>query len=121
MGHKHNKSIIKDKPNTWVIDIVKTLIANNHILVFMSGRSDKCQLDTRKWLDKYFQGIDYQLYMRPDSQYWEKDAKIKLELYLQHIQPYYDVFCVFDDRKQVVDMWRNALGLNVCQVAEGNF
>ena len=28
---------------------------------------------------------------------------------------------VFDDRNQVVDMWRNGLGLQCFQVADGNF
>jgi hypothetical protein len=31
------------------------------------------------------------------------------------------VLFVIDDRKQVVDMWRNVAGLKVAQVAEGNF
>jgi hypothetical protein len=31
-----------------------------------------------------------------------------------------DVFAVFDDRNKVVDMWRSN-GLNVFQVAEGDF
>ena len=31
-----------------------------------------------------------------------------------------DIFAVFDDRQKVVDMWRNN-GLNVFQVADGNF
>jgi hypothetical protein len=32
-----------------------------------------------------------------------------------------DVQFVVDDRKQVVDMWRNVAGLPVAQVAEGKF
>ena len=31
-----------------------------------------------------------------------------------------DIFAVFDDRQKVVDMWRSN-GLNVFQVADGNF
>ena len=31
-----------------------------------------------------------------------------------------EIFCVFDDRQKVVDMWRD-LGLTCFQVASGNF
>ena len=112
-----------DSPNVWVIDIIKAYLKvyDDVTLMFLSGRSDECFDDTNKWLQEHFRGIDYYLNMRPKEQYWEKDAKVKLEMYRKHVEPIYDVLCVFDDRKQVVDMWRNALGLNVCQVAEGNF
>ena len=59
--------------------------------------------------------------MRPKAQEFEKDAKIKHEIYINQIEPKYDVQFVIDDRKQVVDMWRNVVGLKVAQVAEGNF
>jgi hypothetical protein len=59
--------------------------------------------------------------MRPKAQEFEKDAKIKHEIYINEIKPNYDVRFVIDDRKQVVDMWRNVAGLPVAQVAEGNF
>ena len=40
---------------------------------------------------------------------------------MKEIMEEYDVLCVFDDRNQVVDMWRNGLGLQCFQVADGNF
>ena len=45
---------------------------------------------------------------------------VKREIFDREIRDRYRVVGVFDDRKQVVRMWR-ALGLTVFQVAEGNF
>lgn len=57
--------------------------------------------------------------MRPagDSR---KDAIVKREIFDQEIRDRWRVIGVFDDRQQVVRMWR-ALGLTVFQVAEGDF
>jgi hypothetical protein len=115
-----------DKPNDWVIDLIESycLIQKSYNkdsnLIFLSGRCDVCFDDTKEWLEKYFH-IPFELYMRPKAQEFEKDAKIKHEIYINEIKPNYDVRFVIDDRKQVVDMWRNVAGLPVAQVAEGNF
>ena len=115
-----------DKPNDWVIDLIESYYliqaANGTAcrLIFLSGRCDVCFDDTKEWLEKYFH-IPFELYMRPKAQEFEKDAKIKHEIYINEIKPKYDVRFVIDDRKQVVDMWRNVAGLPVAQVAEGNF
>tara|TARA_R100000458_G_scaffold43718_1_gene41700 strand:- start:1104 stop:1553 length:450 start_codon:yes stop_codon:yes gene_type:complete len=118
-----------DSPNEWVINLVLSYIhtqldvnKQDTQLIFLSGRSAECYELTDKWLkENGFKDLDYLLFMRPTYQLYEKDAKVKLELYREHIEPFYAVDIVFDDRQQVVDMWRNALGFNVCQVAEGNF
>ena len=49
-----------------------------------------------------------------------KDSIVKKELYEEHIKNRYEVLCVFDDRNQVVDMWREE-GLLCCQVYYGDF
>ena len=49
-----------------------------------------------------------------------RDSIVKLEIFDQEIRDRYHVIGVFDDRQQVVRMWR-ALGLTVFQVAEGDF
>ena len=45
---------------------------------------------------------------------------MKAEIFEREIRHRWAVTGVFDDRAQVVRMWR-ALGLTVFQVAEGNF
>jgi hypothetical protein len=49
-----------------------------------------------------------------------KDSVVKQELFDEHIRDIYDVVAVYDDRQQVVDMWR-AMGIDCFQVAPGNF
>ena len=49
-----------------------------------------------------------------------KDSIVKREIFDREIRDRYRVVGVFDDREQVVQMWR-ALGLTVFQVAEGDF
>jgi hypothetical protein len=57
--------------------------------------------------------------MRPagDSR---RDAIVKQEIFDTEVRDRWRVVGVFDDRRQVVRMWR-ALGLTVFQVAEGDF
>jgi len=59
------------------------------------------------------------LLMRPygDSR---QDSVVKQEIYRKQIAPYFDVAWVYDDRDQVVKMWRDE-GLTCMQVAPGNF
>ena len=49
-----------------------------------------------------------------------KDSVVKRELFDAHVRDRYNVRRVYDDRNQVVDMWRS-LGLACLAVAEGNF
>ena len=112
-----------DRPNNWVIDIVHAINKiYEYQIIFLSGRSEECYNDTIIWLNRYMDITSpIILHMRPVDQLYEKDAKVKHEMYLKYVKPFYDVQFVIDDRKQVVDMWRNVAGLPVMQVAEGNF
>lgn len=119
-----------DKVNEYVfnlIDRIKTIYdfermesdgeISNHIIL-MSGRMDKCRPQTEKWL--YDNGIPYDvLYMRKTNDF-RQDSTVKKELYEEHIKGRYYVEAVFDDRDQVVKMWRDE-GLLCCQVYYGNF
>ena len=87
--------------------------------IIVSGRSNEFREVTEKWL--YDHGVTYKhLYMRPahDKQ---NDAVVKREVYEKLIAPNYNVICVIDDRNQIVNMWRNELGLRCLQVADGDF
>lgn len=46
---------------------------------------------------------------------------MKRELYETFVEGKYNVRLVLDDRNQVVDMWRDELGLTCFQVAPGDF
>ena len=109
----------EDLPNRPVIDLVRTLYAAGHEVVFVSGRTDACREATEKWLAANV-GVPYAgLHMREAGD-GRADFKVKAELFDQHIRDAYDVAFVLDDRNQVVEMWR-AMNLPVFQVADGNF
>lgn len=93
---------------------------DNHpdAVIIMSGRDGSCRPQTEKWLKRH--DIQYdELFMRPAGD-MRKDSIVKLELFDQNIRDRYWVQGVFDDRDQVVAMWRS-LGLVALQVAPGSF
>lgn len=108
----------QDRPNAAVITVVRHLVDQGFHPVFLSGRSDGCFAATAKWLNKHVVK-HFDLYMRKAGDY-RKDCHMKMELFDKHVRDQYNVLCVFDDRNQVVDMWRD-LGLTCMQVAEGDF
>lgn len=111
----------EDQPNQPVIEAVKLFIAARYQVIFCSGRSDECFAETVAWISKEFPelGNDIILWMRKAGD-GRKDSIVKSELFDQHIRNRWDVRYVFDDRDQVVDMWRD-MGLVVFQVAAGKF
>lgn len=87
-------------------------------VILVSGRDGICRKKTEGWLERH--GVPYnELHMRPEGDN-RKDSIIKLEIYENEIKGKYSVECVYDDRDQVVKMWREQ-GLRVFQVAEGDF
>ena len=45
---------------------------------------------------------------------------VKKEMYFEFVHPYFNVDMVFDDRNQVVNLWRD-LGFTCFQVNDGDF
>lgn len=87
-------------------------------IICMSGRDEVCRAETEIWLIR--NGCrPHVLFMRPKKDN-RKDAIVKREIYERDIKPRFTVRLIYDDRNQVVEMWRS-LGLKVFQVADGNF
>ena len=109
-----------DLPITDVIDTVRRLADSGARLVLVTGRSDAVEEPTMDWLLKH--GVPWLcIYMRKAGDHRE-DSVVKAEL-LAEIREDWDnepILGVFEDRKQVVDMYRSK-GLRVFQVADGNF
>jgi len=108
-----------DLPHQSVITAVRAMHAAGNAIIFCSGRDEVCRVDTQAWLELYVD-VPYEgLFMRPagDSR---KDSIVKREIFDDEIRDRWRIVGVFDDRQQVVRMWR-ALGLTVFQVAEGDF
>ncbi len=111
--------VLGDEPNQPVLDAVVERREAGDLIVFMSGRSEKCRPDTEKWLSVNY-GTDYELLLMRPAGDGRRDSVVKQELFDRHIRRHYRVRYVFDDRDQVVRMWRR-LGLTVFQVADGAF
>lgn len=86
-------------------------------IIIVTGRDESCRELTTEWLNFYDIPFD-EMYMRPENDY-RKDSIVKKDIYDNHLSKY-NVLFVYDDRNQVVDMWRG-LGVKVFQVEPGNF
>jgi len=94
---------------------------NKYSHTYVNKDYDNLEQLTRCWLNKYLgPGNWTDLIMRPAGEY-RKDCYVKYDIYRDYIAGQYNVLMVFDDRNQVVDMWRNGLELQCFQVADGNF
>ena len=114
------KNIDLDEPNLPVITMAQLLHSQGSRIIIFSGRSARTQDATIDWLNKH--NVPYHdLHMRPTDRHWHymADNKIK-QHWLDTLVDKDDVFAVFDDRQQVVDMWRQN-GLTCFQVADGDF
>jgi predicted kinase len=109
----------EDRPNVPVIAVVRAMVAAGHRVVFCSGRTAGCRAATEKWLAEHV-AVPYDALLMRAVGDTRKDVVVKAELFDAGIRHAYTVVGVFDDRRQVVDMWRS-LGLTVLQVAPGEF
>ena len=110
------KHIDLDVPNKDVVKMAD-LLSNNHRIWILSGRSDVTYQATVDWLNKHDIWFDH-LVMRPQNHLYLPDNDLK-QMWLDSIGKD-NVAMVFDDRQQVVDMWRKN-GLTTFQVADGDF
>jgi len=113
------KKVNKDLPNDAVINYTHIHKNLGHRVILMSGRDCAARDLTEKWLKDNNVYYD-ELHMRGElsggpNQDYRKDNIIKEELYNKFIKDKYNVLVVFDDRTQVVKLWRK-LGLVCFQV-----
>ncbi|AYR01582.1 ATPase [Arthrobacter phage Seahorse] len=106
-----------DTVNEDVAEVIR-MLSVDFPMIYMSGRSDEHREVTAAWLASHGLVADH-LHMRAAGDH-RKDSTVKHELFDQHVRGNYNIRGVFDDRNQVVEMWR-AIGLTVFQVADGNF
>jgi hypothetical protein len=113
------KACVNDMPNPMVIHMLWTLRDSGYGIAIWTGRSCAVKEQTEKWLkDQGISGVS--LRMRPLG-CKIPDFRLKQQWWRNLEQPE-RWMCrgVFEDRQQVVDMWRKS-GLTCFQVAPGNF
>lgn len=110
--------VANDDPRPQVIETARAHAKAGYKIIVMSGRDAVCRKETTEWLEFY--DIPFsELHMRAEGD-MRKDNIVKQELFDEHIRDKYNVIAVYDDRDQVVDMWR-AMGVDCFQVQPGNF
>lgn len=116
----------EDKPKQDIIALIKSVYYDednrwdNLQLIFVTWRSDKYFPITDTWLRKHaFPYADYKIFMRKEWDF-RQDYEVKKEIYENEIKDKYDVNYIFEDRDQVVKMYRE-LWLTVLHVVNGNF
>lgn len=108
----------EDKPNIPVVNQLRINREAGNTIIIFSGRDDICREDTEAWLHKH--DIKYDLLMMRKHKDNRKDSLIKREMLTHVEQNYGQIVGIFDDRNQVVDMYRS-IGLPVFQVNYGDF
>lgn len=88
------------------------------VIIIASGREDSCYEATAEAVHEIVP--DFELFMRPTGDK-RQDRVIKGELFDKYIRNNFNVHCVYDDRSQVVDLWRLELKLDCFQVNYGDF
>jgi hypothetical protein len=110
---------VDDEPIPEVIAVARAMFSTAQLFM-LTGRSEVVRMETLNWLTCERVPCDL-LLMRKNGDHRE-DCIVKSEL-LDEVRkrfPEEEIAGVFEDRKQVVDMYR-AKGLRVFQVADGNF
>ena len=108
-----------DTPVQWVCDIAKKHIAQGDDVAFFSARNEEQRSLTEAQIDEWIGKGHKGLFLRPDGDF-RPDEVFKSELADKFEEFGGKIDVVYDDRNKVVAMWK-ARGINVVQVAEGDF
>ncbi len=101
-----------------VARMAKMHYAHGDVIIIASGREDSCYEATFAAVHNIVP--DFELFMRKTGDK-RQDRVIKGELFDRHIRNNFNVHCVYDDRNQVVRLWRDELKLDCFQVNDGDF
>ena len=130
----HREHYLETKPKNWsayyenaledpvyedIIWLVKLLKECGNTILIVTARSEDRREITTKWLNEKagLSGVYDKIYMRDIDDYRDDDV-CKKDMLDAIRKDGYDPYLVLDDRKMVVDMWRNE-GLTCLQVRDG--
>jgi len=104
----------EDKPDEVMRKLLWAIWLSGVDIIYLSGRDDSCRDETQSWLkENLFPQGDLHMRAANDNR---KDWIVKGELFDKHIRYNYNVRGVFDDRLQVVNLWKK-MGLKVLNVS----
>jgi len=107
-----------DSPIDPICDLARILYSSGHQILFCTGRNENYRNDTQTWLNRH-KIYGSALYMRGQEDR-RPDYEIKEDLLKRIVVDYGQPDLVFEDRQQVVDMWRRN-GIRCLQVAAGQY
>lgn len=96
-----------------VVDMVNSLYEAGWPIVCCTGRPEKWRSLTMQWLVRWNVNVG-ELLMRPDGDY-RPAPLVKVELVRNRFGDFSKVLCVFDDRDDVIDAFRE-VGVTAFQV-----
>lgn len=108
-----------DTLNETVIEVAECMHDAGHEIVIVSARNERHREVTEHQLKQNFGEFWSHMFLRPDDSY-EPDHEFKKRVLDELIKADWKPDMVFDDRDQVVEMWR-ANGIPCFQVAKGDF
>lgn len=126
VAHKHPERDIHDlskvrldTPNVGVVRAVRALRQMDNTVILMTGRSEDSRKETQRWVEDHV-GYGIPLYMRKSKDF-RPDHVVKHEMFQENIAGKYHVVGVFEDRNQMIRLWRDRLQIPAFQVANGDF
>ena len=113
------KEMETDTPNQHVMEVAECMHDAGHEIVIVSARNERHREVTEHQLKQNFGEFWSHMFLRPDDSF-EPDNQFKQRVLDELIKADWKPDMVFDDRDQVVEMWR-ANGIQCFQVAKGDF
>jgi len=112
------EEMVNDVPNIPIMHTAYDMVKNGHEIIIVSARNERHRALTEKQINDC--GVKFmKLFVREDDDF-RPDEVFKQDVLDALIAVDWKPDLVFDDRDNVVKMWRNN-GLVCAQVAEGDF
>ncbi len=106
----------KDRVHAQVAGLTRALDNYGQDVIVLTGRDAAFRAVTHRWLADH--AVEFTaLHMRPEGDR-RIDALVKYEMFKEKVEPNYNVLGVFDDRPQVLRMWRT-IGVPTFNVGDG--
>jgi hypothetical protein len=93
-----------DEVNWWCRTILASMIKNEVVCIFVTGRPEEYRETTEDWLRNKAHIKNFVLFMRQNNDYSHADD-FKKRVYEDSIKNEFDVLFAIDDDPKIVDMW----------------
>ena len=113
--------LVNDPVNQNVVNMLWGCISGGIEPIFLTARPERFRALTTEWLRKNVGDhmAKKPLFMKLDDDARDDDV-VKQNIFVNKIQPNYNVVLAIEDRAHVVEMWRS-LGLECWAVAKGEY